>query len=253
MEAEYCKVFEKDIQSVAVPKYSDEEHGTWKLLIETQKKLVTGRACNEFITGLGDIKFPENHIPLLREVSRTLQAHTNWTLLRVDGLVHPKDFFDLLARKIFPSTDFIRKRNELLYTPAPDMFHDLYGHTPLLTNPDFTEFFESFGKAGVAAFKKYPADHEIQFMLTRVYWFTVEFGLINTSQGVRAYGSGSVSSPKELEFCVSAACRKHPFDIDVVSQREYDIWKLQEDVFAIESFAQLGKNFRNWASKFDLL
>lgn len=253
METIYCQVFEKDVHDVPVPAYTEEEHGTWALLIEKQKGLINGRACKEFIQGLKDIQFSEDRIPLLAKVSDTIQSHTGWTLMRVDGLVHPKDFFNLLSRKIFPSTDFIRKRNELMYTPAPDMFHDLFGHAPLLTSHDFTEFFETFGHVGVNAYKKYPEDHEVQLMLTRIYWFTVEFGLIKTSDGIRAYGSGSVSSPQELEFCVSNHCRHHPFIIEKVAQQNYDIWHLQEDVFVIDSFIELGKSFRAWAKKFSLL
>jgi phenylalanine-4-hydroxylase len=133
------------------------------------------------------------------------------------------------------------------------MFHDLFGHTPLLSNPDFTEFFEAFGKAGVAACKKYPEDHEVHQMLNRIYWFNVEFGLIQTPQGLRAYGSGSVSSPEEIQFCLSDKCTRHPFDIDIIAKRPYDIWKLQDHVFVIPSFEKLGKDFRAWARSWNLL
>jgi phenylalanine-4-hydroxylase len=247
-------VNERPIDKVPVPTYTAEEHGTWELLLEKQKSLIEGRACREFIEGLRAVNFPDSHIPNLRDISRVTEKHTGWKLIRVDGLVHPRAFFDLLSRRIFPSTDFIRKRDELDYTPAPDMFHDLFGHTPLLTNPDFTEFFEAFGRVGVTASKKYPSDeHPVHQMLPRIYWFTVEFGLINTAEGLRAYGSGSVSSPQELQFCVSSQCRHHPFDIELISKRDYDIWHLQEDVFVIDSFQQLGTEFRNWARRQDLL
>ena len=253
MESPYCKVFERSIESVPVPNYTDEEHGTWNLLYTTQEKLIHGRACDPFIEGLEKIQFPKDHIPKLRDVSHAIEKCTGWTILRVDGLVHPKDFFDLLSRKIFPSTDFIRKRSELKYTPAPDMFHDLFGHAPLLTSPDFTEFFETFGRVGVRASQKYLETHEVHEMLPRLYWFTVEFGLIQTLQGLRAYGSGSVSSPEEIEFCVGPKCRRHPFDVNMVAKRLYDIWHLQEDVFVIDSFESLGKNFRLWAKQHDIL
>ncbi len=253
METIYCQVNELPVETVPVPNYTDIEHGTWSLLIEYQDKLINGRACNEFIEGLEKVNFSRTRIPKLKDVSHEINKYTGWKLIRVDGLVHPKEFFDLLARKIFPSTDFIRKREELKYTPAPDMFHDLFGHAPLLTNPDFTEFFEAFGNVGVNAYKKYPENHEIHQMLPRIYWFTVEFGLIQTTQGLRAFGSGSCSSPEELEFCVSSKCRHHKFDIEVVAARNYDIWHLQEDVFVIDSFPALGKSFRSWAKKYDLL
>jgi phenylalanine-4-hydroxylase len=253
MDAEYCKVDEQPIENVPVPSYTEEEHGTWSLLLKKQESLIAERACDEFIEGLKIVSFPKDRIPALKDISKRLEESTGWRLIRVDGLVHATEFFDLLSRKIFPSTDFIRKREELDYTPAPDMFHDLFGHTPLLSNPEFTEFFEAFGKAGVKAAEKYPEEHEVHKMLPRIYWFNVEFGLINTPKGLRAYGSGSVSSPKELEFCVSEKCKHHPFDIEVITQKDYDIWHLQEEVFVIDSFEQLGKGFRSWAQKWDLL
>jgi phenylalanine-4-hydroxylase len=250
----YCEVHEVPIETVPVPRYTDVEHGTWELLLAKQHSLIEGRACQPFIDGVRAIDFPQKRIPTLAEVSERIQKHTGWKLIRVDGLVRSPEFFGLLSRKIFPSTDFIRKREDLDYTPAPDMFHDLFGHAPLLTNPDFTEFFEAFGHVGAAAYRKHPdPDHEMHKMLSRIYWFTVEFGLINTPAGLRAYGSGSCSSPQELQFCVSKECRHHPFDIELISKRDYDIWHLQEDVFVIDSFTQLGGEFRRFAREQGLL
>jgi phenylalanine-4-hydroxylase len=254
MGTEYCKVILKDLGEIPVPQYSEEEHGTWKLLIEKQMQLVNDHACIEFCGGLQKVQFPTERIPRLIDVSNTLQKHTGWSLLRVEGLVHPMDFFKLLAKKIFPSTDFIRKRSELMYTPAPDMFHDLFGHTPLLTSRDFTDFFENFGKVGAhAAILYQDPDNEINKMLQRIYWFTVEFGLIQTHKGLRAYGSGSCSSPEELEFCLSDKCRRLDFDIDVIAKKDFDIWHLQEEVFVIQSFKQLGSEFQNWARRMGLV
>ena len=254
METQYCRVEFKPLVQVPVPQYTEEEHGTWELLIQKQFSLMPGRACDEFIEGLRRLDLPRKQIPKLIDVSKRIESFTGWKLLRVDGLVHPRDFFKLLSQRIFPSTDFIRKRNELMYTPAPDMFHDLFGHTPLLTNPDFTEFFEAIGNVGAAALAKYPEDHEVHLQLQRLYWFTVEFGLVKHSAGgMRAYGAGSVSSPQELEFCVGPDCRRHPFDVQITSNQDYDIWHLQEDVFVVESFADLGKKFRAWAAKHKIL
>ena len=243
----YCGVIERPIESVPVPAYTEEEHGTWGLLLAKQDSLIDGRACKEFIEGLRRLDFPKDRIPRLVDVSQKIEKSTGWKLIRVEGLVHPKDFFALLARRLFPSTDFIRKRSELMYTPAPDMFHDLFGHSPLLTNPDFTEFFQAFGEVGVKAYQIYPPDHEIHDMIQRIYWFTVKFLLINTAQGVRAYGSGSTSSPEELEFCVGPKCVRHNFEIETVSRKTFDIWHLQEEVYVIKSFPDLGYEFRAWA------
>jgi phenylalanine-4-hydroxylase len=250
MGTEYCKVIHREIEDVPVPNYTQEEHGTWKLLIEKQNQLVDERACIEFCAGLKRVTFPTQNIPRLVDISHTLTQFTGWKLLRVDGLVHPTDFFKLLAQKIFPSTDFIRKRSELMYTPAPDMFHDLFGHTPLLTSPDFTAFFEVFGKIGTQVAARYPdPEHEMHKKIQRIYWFTVEFGLINTYKGLRAYGSGSCSSPEELAFCVGPKCKKIPFDIEAVTHKDFDIWHLQEEVFVIDSFKQLKSELSQWASR----
>lgn len=240
----------RDIHDVEVPKYSNEEHGTWALLIENQNKILPNRACNEFMEGLGKISFPQNRIPRLADISDRIEKCTGWTIMRVDGLVPDKEFFHLLAEKIFPSTDFIRARSELGYTPSPDMFHDLLGHVPLLVNPRFTTFFEKFGRAGVRAFQ---LGHEGMKMLPRIYWYTVEFGLIQNPEGLRIYGAGIVSSPNEALFSLSDKPTRHAFDIEAIAKKPYDIWRMQEELFVIESFDQLEKEFDRWAKEQGLL
>ncbi|MGE3260610.1 MAG: phenylalanine 4-monooxygenase [Bacteriovoracia bacterium] len=240
----------RDIHDVEVPNYTAEEHGTWALLIENQQKVLPSRACNEFMEGLAQIPFPHDHIPSLAFVSDAIEKHTGWKLMRVDGLVPDKEFFQLLSEKIFPSTDFIRTRQELGYTPAPDMFHDLLGHVPLLINPRFTAFFEKFGKAGVKAFQ---LGHPGTKMLPRIYWYTVEFGLIENPEGLRIYGSGIVSSPDEVLYSLSGQPKKIPFDIEVIAQKPYDIWHMQEELFVIDSFDQLESDFDRWAKAQGLL
>lgn len=240
----------RDIHDVAVPNYTEEEHGTWALLIENQEKVLPNRACSEFMEGLDKIRFPRDRIPSLASISDTIGKHTGWGLMRVDGLVPDKEFCHLLAAKIFPSTDFIRDRSELGYTPSPDMFHDLLGHVPLLTNPRFTAFFEKYGRAGVRAFE---TNHPATKMLPRLYWYTVEFGLIQNPEGLRIYGSGIVSSPNEVLYSLSEQPKKHPFDMDVVTAKTYDIWHMQEELFVIESFDQLEMEFDRWAKAQGLL
>lgn len=240
----------RDIHEVEVPAYSEEQHGTWALLVENQNKVLPGRACNEFLDGLEKIRFPADRIPRLADISDAIERCTGWTLTRVDGLVPDKEFFHLLAEKIFPSTDFIRERSELGYTPAPDMFHDLLGHVPLLTNPRFTAFFEKFGRAGVRAFE---LGHPGTKMLPRIYWYTVEFGLIRNPEGLRIYGSGILSSPNEVLFSLSDQTTKKTFDIDVIANKPYDIWHMQEELFVIESFDQLELEFDRWARQQGLI
>lgn len=245
-----CMPDYRDIHDVAIPEYTAEQHGTWELLLENQGKVLQNRACNEFMAGLEGVQFPKSRIPSLVSISDRIEAHTGWKLMRVDGLVPDKEFFHLLAEKIFPSTDFIRDRSELGYTPSPDMFHDLLGHVPLLVNPRFTAFFEKFGKAGVKAFE---LGHPATKMLPRIYWYTVEFGLIRNPEGLRIYGAGIVSSPNEVLYSLSEKPAKHPFEIEVVAAKPYDIWHMQEELFVIESFDQLEFEFDRWARRQGLL
>jgi phenylalanine-4-hydroxylase len=220
------------------PKYTDEEHETWSLLYKKQMELLPERACQEFMDGLERLKFTTDRIPALGDVSRSLQKHTNWSLVRVEGLVPEKEFFELLATRRFPSTDFIRKREDLTYTPAPDMFHDLFGHISMITHPDFADFFQAMGKAGAHA------DEEKLKEVQRLYWFTVEFGLIRNSQGrKRVYGSGILSSPGEVVYCLSDKVKVHDFDTAKIIRQEYDIWHMQEELFVIDSFDQLKTEF----------
>lgn len=250
----YCEVDDRPLEAVPTPEYTDEEHGTWALLLERQRKMVPTRACGEYLRGLERMPFGDGtRIPALHDVSASIERHTGWRLHRVDGLVHPKQFFELLADRRFPSTDFIRKREELDYTPSPDMFHDLFGHSPLLTDPEFTEFFYDFGQAGLAAFRKFPEGHPIQEAIARMYWFTVEFGLIDSGNNLRAYGAGSISSPEEISHCLSDNCTRLPFDPSVVAQHDYDIWHLQDVVYVISGFGSLGTLFRDWARDENLL
>lgn len=241
---------ELDIHKAKVPIYTDIEHHTWATLMANQRKVLPDRACREFMEGLEIIGFPLDRIPRLAEISHRIEGQTGWRLTRVDGIVPDKDFFLLLAQCIFPSTDFIRKYEEIGYTPAPDIFHDLLGHAPLLVNPRFTAFFERFGRAGVRAFE---LNHPAQVWLPRLYWYTVEFGLIRSHEGLRIYGSGILSSPNEVSFSLSAATNKHPFDIDTIVAMPYDIWRMQETLFVIESFDQLEHTFAEWTVRHGLL
>lgn len=224
------------------PNYSEEEHGTWALLYEKQMELFPNRACREYLTGIEKLAFTKDRIPHLGSVDSVLKKTTGWRLLRVEGLVPEKDFFQMLSEKVFPSTDFIRTRSELTYTPAPDMFHDLFGHTSMITDPNFAEFFQAIGKAGSAATPDQLK--EIQ----RLYWFTVEFGLIyQDSSEKRIYGSGILSSPGEVVYCLGDKVKVHPFDSQKVIKQEFDIWHMQEELFIIESFEQLKEEFTKYS------
>lgn len=231
---------EPNLDLVPSPSYSSEQHGTWSIMYDRQEGALRKKASREYLEGLQRLRLPKDRIPQLREVSDRLEEHTGWRLTRVGGLVPEKEFFECLAQKLFPCTDFIRERSELEYTPSPDMFHDIFGHCPLITDPYFAEFYEAFGKAALKA------NSDQLTKLQRIYWFTVEFGLIDNPDGVRIYGSGILSSVGEVDHCLSNKVRRHAFDFSRVEKQNYEIYVMQEDLFVIPSFEWLLEHFRQY-------
>ncbi len=234
---------------IPYPNYSADEHDIWKTLYARQRELIPGRACQEYIDGLGMLRLPEDRVPALRDVSAVLEKATNWKLTRSPGLLHEKDFFERLARRVFPATDYVRPRQELDYTPAPDLFHDVFGHTPMIVHDQFANFFQKIGEAAASE----NAVGDVRLGLVRIYWFTVEFGLIDTPQGMRIYGNGITSSYGEVQHSLTDAVEKRPFIPEKVAQQEYDIWHMQPVLFVIDSFEQLETGFENWAKSHRLL
>jgi len=228
--------------AIPSPEYSDEEHVTWQLLLRRQRGLLEGRSCDEYIRGVSLMEFPEDRIPALSELSRTLERRTGWRVARAPGLLHERDFFSCLAERIFPSTDYIRPRYELDYTPAPDLFHDMFGHMPMITEPSFAAFYQRIGRAALRA---QGVDRR---RVERFYWFTVEFGLIRTPKGVRIYGNGILSSAREITNCLSTATEVRPFDIAEITEQDYDVSNLQPLLYVIDSFEQLEHTFAEWAN-----
>lgn len=230
-------------EQIIYPKYSDEEQETWNLLFERQIKLHHGKACDEYIAGMKAMKFSSRKIPYLKELSEILYQCAEWKVARVPGLIHEENFFDLLRQRVFPSTDYIRNRNELDYTPAPDLFHDIFGHMPLLTNRNFANFYQKFGEAAINA------RGEQHIKLERFHWFTVEFGLIKNASGLRIYGAGILSSLNEVQHALSEDVKVIDFDPELIVKQEYEVWHLQPLLFAIDSFEQLEDGFNYWVRK----
>jgi len=220
--------------------YSDEDHGTWKLLYQRQRDFLKGRACPEFLTGLDMMNFSADRLPSLVDVHRTLRAKANWGLAHAPGLLSTKDFYSALARRVFASTNYIRARHEMDYTPAPDMFHDLFGHTPLLTDKYFGNFYQKFGQVAVRT------SGQVHEWLANFYWFTVEFGLIQTRDGLRIYGNGILSSYKEAGYSLSGNVKHLPFNPQQMGEHYADISILQPVLYVIESFEQLETEFDRW-------
>ncbi len=214
--------------------YSAEEHRIWGILFNRQRTLLPGRACDEYLQGLSQLGLIADEIPQLSEVSARLQVATGWTVAAVPALISARAFFELLAKRHFPAATFIRSEEELNYVQEPDIFHELFGHCPLLTNPVYADFIHDYALAVLRAPETdWP-------LLQRLFWFTVEFGLIQTSSGLRAYGGGILSSITETEYSVeSDVPLRVLFDPVNAFRTPYRIDQLQPVYFVIGSFQQL--------------
>jgi phenylalanine-4-hydroxylase len=215
--------------------YSEEEHAIWRLLFERQQRLLVDRACGEYLEGLGGLGVEANGIPNFRRLSEVLDAATGWRIVAVPGLVPDDVFFTHLAHRRFPSTCFIRRRDQLDYLQEPDVFHDICGHVPLLMNPVFADYMQAYGEGGLKALGLGHLQR-----LARLYWYTVEFGLIATPQGLRIYGSGILSSAGESVYCLEdPRPRRIRFDLRRVMRTRYWIDDFQQSYFVIDNFQQL--------------
>lgn len=233
---------------IEYPDHSDKDHETWQILVERQMEQLPGRACEAYMRGQEVLKLGSDRIPSLANLSRRLHDETGWKVANVPGLIHEKNFFELLANRKFPSTNYVRGRDELDYTPAPDCFHDIFGHMPMLTQSDFADFYQLFGQAALSA---EGADRP---RLERFHWFTVEFGLIREQGEKRIFGAGIVSSNEEVTHALSDSVTLHAFDPDrIVEKDDYEVYNLQGELFVLDSFEQLVDGFRAWTTKRDLL
>lgn len=213
--------------------YPDAEHAVWQTLIERQLKLLDGRACQEYLDGIEQLALPHDRIPQLDEINRVLGATTGWQVARVPALIPFQTFFELLASKRFPVATFIRTPEELDYLQEPDIFHEIFGHCPLLTNPWFAEFTHTYGQLGLKASK------EERVYLARLYWMTIEFGLVDTPAGRRIYGGGILSSPKETLYSLSDEPEHQVFDVVEAMRTPYRIDILQPVYFVLPQLRRL--------------
>ena len=234
-------------EEIEYPDHSDEDHETWRILVERQMEQLPGRACEAYMRGQDVLKLEADRIPPLSALSQRLEDATGWRVARVPGLIHEKDFFELLSERIFPSTNYVRGRDELNYTPAPDCFHDIFGHMPMLTQPDFADFYQLFGKAALKG------EGSVRPKLEAFHWFTVEFGLLRENGEPRIFGAGIVSSNEEVTHALSDEVEVLPFDPDTLVNTEYEVYHLQDTLFEMESFEQLLDGFRDWTSRQGLL
>jgi len=233
----YVPIYTTSVVEQPWASYSAQDHQTWATLYRRQREILPGRACREFLQNLDRFGIGEQQIPKFDELNRVLRGATGWTLVGVEGLLPEFEFFDHLANRRFPVTWWIRRPEQIDYIAEPDLFHDLYGHVPLLLEPMFADYMQAYGAGGVRASGLGP---EALMNLTRLYWYTVEFGLIRTDEGLRIYGSGIVSSKGESIHCLeSAAPNRIGFDLDRVMRTRYRIDSYQKTYFVIDGFRQL--------------
>ncbi|HET7223456.1 MAG TPA: phenylalanine 4-monooxygenase [Rhodanobacteraceae bacterium] len=206
-------------------------------MFRRQREVLRGRACNEFLENQERFGMTPDAIPKFDDLNKVLKAGTGWEIVGVEGLLPELTFFDHLANRRFPVTWWIRKPEQLDYLSEPDLFHDLFGHVPMLLNPVFADYVQAYGRGGV---KAHGVDADALMNLTRLYWYTVEFGLINTPEGVRIYGSGIVSSKGESIYCLeSDSPNRIGFDLERIMRTRYKIDTYQQTYFVIDSFEQL--------------
>lgn len=222
-------------------RYSQEEHGVWTTLYERQMKVLQGRAAPEHFKGLELLNLNDGGIPNFDRINEKLYKLTGWQVVAVHGLIPNDVFFDHLANRRFVAGRFIRDADKLDYLPEPDIFHDVFGHVPLLTLPAFADYMQAYGQGGQKAMKFDTIEN-----LTRLYWYTVEFGLINTPEGRRIYGAGIVSSQSESRFCLEGRSpnRIH-FDLERVMRTDYRYDDFQQTYFVIDSYDELMESTAN--------
>ena len=214
--------------------YTAEEHALFRRLFERQATLVARYACPEWIEAISGVD-TGGCIPDFQAVSAKLRAKTGWEIVAVPGLIPDDAFFTHLANRRFPVTVWLRKPEEFDYIVEPDVFHDFFGHVPLLFDPVYADHLHEYGKGGLKAMRL-----DAVKMLARLYWYTIEFGLVRTPAGVRAYGAGLISSGGELAYCVDDPRPKRlPFDLERMLRTDYEIDRFQSSYFVIDSFAQL--------------
>lgn len=215
--------------------YSDDEHVRWDRLFAASWSTLPGRACDAFLDAVEQLQLSNAGIPDMSELSDRLEALTGWRIVPVAGLVPDEIFFEHLANKRFPAGAFIRSEAEMEYLEEPDVFHDVFGHVPLLANPKYAAFMEAYGKGGRRALERGQLAN-----LARLYWYTIEFGLIRSPQGLRLFGAGIMSSTAESVFALDdASPNRVAFDLMRVMRTKYIIDDFQQIYFVIESFEDL--------------
>ena len=215
--------------------YTAEQHALWAELVSRRMPQLRTSACREYLEGFELIGLREDWLPDLQAVSARLEPRTGWQSTPVSGFLPADAFFEMLAARMFPTTTWLRARESMEYTPEPDIFHDVFGHVPMHAHPVFADFLERYGKI-CARLIQDPVALE---RMGRLFWFTVEFGLIRQDGGVKVYGSGLISSHGECSRVLAGGCEVKDFDLDKVMDTVVDTGEMQPVLYAVESFEQV--------------
>jgi phenylalanine-4-hydroxylase len=216
-------------------RYTADDHTTWKTLYNRQLDLLRGHVCTEYLQGLETLGLVADQIPDYEKMNKNLRAATGWEVLAVPGLIASRPFFTMLANKQFPCGTFIRKPEQLDYLEEPDIFHDVFGHVPLLTNPAYSQYMQAYGQGGLTAM-----DHKGVKYLARLNWYTIEFGLLKAQDEFKIYGAGIISSFGETKYVLNNKSANYlQFDLERVLRTGYYIDDFQATYFTIDSFEQL--------------
>lgn len=214
--------------------YTPEQHEVWAELMQRQRRTLERHACREYLEGYEVIGLQAHRLPDLSAISARLHPRTGWSTTPVSGFLPKEAFFEMLAIRMFPTTTYIRGRNSLEYTPEPDIFHDVFGHVPMHAHPVFADFLQHYGSvcAGIK-------DEALLEKLGRLFWYTVEFGLIRQDGEIKVYGSGVISSHGEFANVVQGGCEIRDFNLDEIMNTPVKVDEIHHRLFAIENFDQI--------------
>ena len=214
--------------------YDAEAHDVWRILFNRRMDTLRQSASHVFLEGMERIGLSPDRVPDLTDINRRLAARTGWAAVGVRGFIPAAQFFGCLSRRNFPTTLIVRPRAQLDYLPEPDIFHDVFGHVPLHSHPHFADFLQQFGALAAAV-----ETEEQTTRMARLFWFTVEFGLVRERGAVRIYGSGLISSHGDAANALGPKCDRRPFSLDAVLAQPFEIDRLQDVLFVVEDFEQL--------------
>jgi len=226
--------------------YTEEQHEVWAELVRRRMPQIEQHAAREYLEGFEFLGLPFDRLPKLATVSERLERRTGWNTTPVTGFMPGPAFFEMLANRCFPTTTWLRERDSLEYTPEPDIFHDVFGHVPMHAHPVFADFLASYGQLCARI-----DDEAILERIGRVFWYTVEFGLIRQEGSVKVYGSGLISSNGECSHVLHNGCEVHPFVLDEVLRTPVKVDQMNRLLFAIESFDEIYEAIRTLEARIE--